>query len=78
MLDEHLDVPFKAEVLGLEVTVEKVDLSDDDQVVAICTRGKSRQRIYPRPSASETATERRGMDRCLSTMGEHPIIAVGA
>jgi Calcium binding len=70
MLDEHLDVPFKTEVLGVEVTVEKVDLSDDDLIVAICTRGKSRQRIsilaLPLPIPPPG---RRGMDRCLSTMG---------
>jgi hypothetical protein len=42
MLDDHLDVPFKTEVLGVEVTVEKVGLTDDDQIVVICTRGRSR------------------------------------
>jgi hypothetical protein len=45
MLEEHLDVPFKTEVLSVEVTVEKVDLTDDDQIVVVCTRGKSRQSI---------------------------------
>jgi hypothetical protein len=45
MLDEHLDMPFKTEVLGVEVTVEKVDLTDDDQIVVVCARGKSRQTI---------------------------------
>jgi len=45
MLEERLEVPFKTEVLGVEVTVQEVDLSDDDQIVAVCTRGKSHQRI---------------------------------
>ena len=45
MLEEHLAMPFETEVLGVKVTVEAVDLSDDDQIVAVCTRGKSRQRI---------------------------------
>ena len=45
MLQEHLDVPFQTAVLGVEVTAEKVDLSDDNQIVVVCTRGKSRQRI---------------------------------
>jgi hypothetical protein len=45
MLEEHLEVPFKTEVLGVEVTVREVDFSDDDQIVVLCTRGKSRQRI---------------------------------
>jgi hypothetical protein len=45
MLDEHLDVPFQATVLGVDVTVTGIDLTDDDQIVAICARGRSRQRI---------------------------------
>jgi hypothetical protein len=32
-------------MLGVEVTVEKVDLTDDDQIVVVCARGKSRQTI---------------------------------
>jgi hypothetical protein len=32
-------------VLGVEVTVDRVDISDDERIVAVCTRGKSRQRI---------------------------------
>jgi hypothetical protein len=45
MREEHLDTPFKTEMLGLEVTVEKLDLTDDNQIALICTRGKSSQRI---------------------------------
>jgi Calcium binding len=45
MFEEHLAVPFKAEVLGMEVTVERIDMTDDEQIVAVCVRGKSRQRI---------------------------------
>jgi hypothetical protein len=45
MLDEHLAVPFQTSVLGVEVTVTKIDLTDDDQVMAVCVRGRSRQRI---------------------------------
>ena len=45
VLDEHLDVPFQATVLGVHVTVTGIDLTDDDQIVAICARGRSRQRI---------------------------------
>jgi hypothetical protein len=31
--------------LGVDVTVTSIDLTDDDQIVAICARGRSRQRI---------------------------------
>jgi hypothetical protein len=45
MLEEHLAVPFAIGMLGVEVTVERVDLTDDERIVAVCVRGKSRQRI---------------------------------
>ena len=45
MLDEHLTVPFKTEVLGVEVTVTRVDVSTDERIVAVCARGRTRQRI---------------------------------
>jgi hypothetical protein len=61
MLGEHLDMPFKTEVLGVEVTVEKVDLTDDDQIVVACPRGKSRQTIpildLPLPSPPPKGAE---------------------
>jgi hypothetical protein len=45
MIDEHLVVPFQTCVLGVDVTVTGIELSDDDQIVAICARGQKRQRI---------------------------------
>lgn len=45
MLEDHLAMPFQTEVLGLKVTVERVDMTDEEQIVAVCTRGRSRQRI---------------------------------
>jgi len=45
MIEEHLAFPFVTQVLGQEVTVTKVDITGDDQIVAICVRGKVRQRI---------------------------------
>jgi hypothetical protein len=45
MLDEHLDLPFSTEVLGVKVAVEQVDISDDNHIVAICRRNGSSQRI---------------------------------
>jgi hypothetical protein len=44
MIEEHLAVPFTITVLGVEVTVTKVDLTGDS-IVAICARGRDRQRI---------------------------------
>jgi hypothetical protein len=45
MIEEHLATPFQTSVLGVDVTVTKVDLTADDTIVAVCTRGRSRQRI---------------------------------
>jgi hypothetical protein len=45
MIEDNLAVPFKTEILGVEVKVERVDMTDDEQIVAVCTRGKSRQRV---------------------------------
>jgi hypothetical protein len=45
MRDEHLAMPFQTSVLGVEVIVTKIDLTDDAQVVAVCVRGRWRQRI---------------------------------
>ncbi|PWU48946.1 hypothetical protein DLJ47_27415 [Micromonospora sp. S4605] len=44
MLEEHLALPFTTTVLGVEVTVRKVDLTADS-IVAVCARGRHRQRI---------------------------------
>ncbi|MBN1443563.1 MAG: hypothetical protein JXA90_12710 [Planctomycetes bacterium] len=45
MLEDNLATPFKTEMLGVEVTVERIDMTDDEQIVAVCARGKSRQRV---------------------------------
>jgi len=45
MLEDHLAVPFTTEVLGMEVTVERIDMTDDEEIVAVCARRKFRQQI---------------------------------
>lgn len=45
MLDEHLELPFETEVLGTTVTVVSLDHRHNDQLVAMCARGKLRQPI---------------------------------
>jgi len=61
MFEEHLCMPFEAVILGVSVVVERVDLADDDQIVAICRRGRSKQAVpilelplpTPRPAGTE-------------------------
>ena len=43
MLEENLATPLKTEMLGVEVTVERIDMTDDEQIVAVCSRGAARQ-----------------------------------
>ena len=61
MLDERLEMPFKTEVLGVEVTVERVDLTEAEEIVATCTRGRKRQAIpileLPLPSPPPRGSE---------------------
>ncbi|HEV2373581.1 MAG TPA: hypothetical protein VGS19_15585 [Streptosporangiaceae bacterium] len=45
MLEERLAVPFRTTVLGVEVTVTKIDLLPGSGVAAICSCGKYRQAI---------------------------------
>jgi hypothetical protein len=45
LLEERLELPFKTEVLGMGVTVERIDMTDDEQIIAVCLLGKSRQSI---------------------------------
>jgi hypothetical protein len=45
MIDEHLVVPFRTCVLGVDVTVTGHRLGEDGQIVAICARGRWRQHI---------------------------------
>jgi hypothetical protein len=56
MMEDHLAVPFRTELLGVEVSVECLELTDEDEIVAVCARGRSRRRIpildlpLPRPA----------------------------
>lgn len=45
MVEEHLKLPFETKVLGMSVTVERVELTPGGEIVAICARGNKRQQI---------------------------------
>ncbi|MFD8527141.1 calcium-binding protein [Streptosporangium canum] len=61
MIDEHLALPFQTTVLGVEVTVKKIDLLPGSGIVAICARGSHRQAIgildLPLPAPSPEGSE---------------------
>jgi hypothetical protein len=45
MLEEKLAVPFATILLGVEVNVERVDLNDAGEIVAVCRRSRERLRV---------------------------------
>lgn len=45
MMQEHLALPFSVSILGVEAIVEKVDMTRDGRVVAVCQRNGVRQKI---------------------------------
>jgi hypothetical protein len=45
MIDQELALPFETMVLGVPVIVERVDVTDANDVVAVCHRGRERQAI---------------------------------
>lgn len=45
MLEDHLETPFEVEILGASATVEHIDMTRDEQIVAVCRHGRSRQAI---------------------------------
>ena len=61
MIEDNLKLPFETEVLGVPVTVTGVDITENDQIVAVCKRGGLRQKLpildlplpNPRPTGSE-------------------------
>jgi hypothetical protein len=61
VIEEHLAVPFQTTVLGVEVTVTKIDLLSGSGIVAICSRRKHRQAIsilnLPVPSPPPAGAE---------------------
>jgi len=61
MLEENLIVPFTTMMIGVEVTVERIELNDACEITAVCRRGRERQRVPildlalpdPKPKGSE-------------------------
>jgi len=45
LLEEHLALPFTTTLLGVGVTVERIDLGKTSDIVARCRHGKARQAI---------------------------------
>jgi hypothetical protein len=61
VIEENLAVPFETTVLGVPITVERVDLDHSEQIVAICRRERARQLLpivdLPLPTPLPDGTE---------------------
>jgi hypothetical protein len=61
MMEEHLARPFSANILGVDVVVEKVGMTRSGRIVAICRRDKIRQKIeildLPLPTPAPAGAE---------------------
>jgi hypothetical protein len=61
MLENDLHLPFETQIFGVTATVESIDITEDDQLVAVCRAGKTRQRIslseLPLPSPPPNGAE---------------------
>ncbi len=61
MIQANLAVPFETEILGVVVTLERVDFNEADEIVAFCRRGRTRQAIpvlnLPLPSPAPEGAE---------------------
>ena len=45
MMENDLQLGFETEILGMTVIVESIDITEDDQLVAVCRKEKTKQRI---------------------------------
>jgi calcium binding protein len=45
MIEDNLAVPFETMVLGVPVTVERIELNRSEQIVAVCRRGRAQQSL---------------------------------
>lgn len=61
MIEDNLKLPFETQLLGVSVTVERVDMNQNEDIVAFCRRGKHRQTVpildLPLPSPLPTGAE---------------------
>ena len=61
IMEDNLRVPFETEILGVKAIVERVEITDNDEIVAICRRDSKRQSIslleLPLPSPPPEGAE---------------------
>jgi hypothetical protein len=61
VLEDRIGLPFTTEVLGMLVSVDRLDVSEDGRIVAVCSRGAATQAIglleLPLPASTAQPAE---------------------
>jgi hypothetical protein len=61
MFENHVELPFETEVLGVRVAVVRIDLRGGNHIVAVCKRGKQKLAVsildLPLPSPQPEGAE---------------------
>ncbi len=61
MIEDNLAVPFETMLLGVPVTVERIELNRSERIVAVCRRGREQQSLpildLPLPTPSPRGAE---------------------
>ena len=59
VLEDNLKLPFETEVQGVAVTVTKIDITEDDRIIAVCKcGGKNSENNYPGPAPAQSPSRR--------------------
>jgi hypothetical protein len=76
MIEKHLALPLETMVLGVPVTVVRVDLTRRDEIVAVCRRAGVRQTVpildLPLPSRRPAGAE--WIDACRRWVNRRPVL----
>ena len=78
MIEEHLALPFTTTVLGVPVSVARIDVTTSDEIVAICASDRHRQTIPilqlrvpdPAPASPQIPTAEPPIHRTSKREGE--------
>jgi hypothetical protein len=73
MLQEHLAMPFSTTVLGVDVVVEKIDITREGQVVAVCRRDNSAENWNPRSAIAYPSTVGRRMAHGILPLAQRTV-----
>ena len=69
MLQDHLTVPSTTKVLGMDVVVEEIDITEDEKIVAVCAWQPAPADSCAGFAVATSSTRRLEVDRCIPPLG---------